>query len=108
MSDQSDNAQLREQLRHKINRETAVYAWAELLKHFAGGHVIAVAAGLDLVEVALHMANDDSVQIQQWLANGEIAKVSDLQAQAWLDADASLWTVVVKPWVLVQHKMGLH
>jgi hypothetical protein len=31
-----------------------------------------------------------------------VARVSDEQAKAWLDADASLWTVVVKPWLLVQ------
>jgi hypothetical protein len=30
-------------------------------------------------------------------------RVSDEQAQAWFEADADLWTVVVKPWILVQH-----
>jgi len=89
-------------LRTKLNLETAQLPWTELLRQFAAGNVVAVSAELDLVEVALHMAQDNKEQIAQWLVQDRIAKVSDAQAQAWLDSDASLWTVVVKPWVLVQ------
>ncbi|HTH44438.1 MAG TPA: DUF2288 family protein, partial [Oxalicibacterium sp.] len=42
-----------QQLLHaKLNMETAQMAWSELLRYFAGGHVIAVSSELDLVEVA--------------------------------------------------------
>ncbi|MBI3286137.1 MAG: DUF2288 domain-containing protein [Burkholderiales bacterium] len=93
-------------LRTKLNQETARYPWKELLRHFAAGNVIAVAAQLDLLEVALCMANDDAAQIGAWLAAGQIAKVSDAQAQSWLEQDASLWSVVVKPWVIVQLRLS--
>ena len=89
-------------LRNTINQETATLPWQELLKHFAGGNVIFVHQDLDLVQVALQMANDDAAQISSWLASGQIAKVSDAQAQSWLEQDAHLCSVVVKPWVLVQ------
>lgn len=91
-----------EQLRIKLNMETSRIGWTELLRYFAGGSVIAVSDDLDLVEVALRITKDDKDAVTQWLAEQRIAQVSDAQAQAWLDADATLWTVVVRPWVLVQ------
>lgn len=91
----------------KLNNETAKLPWQELLRHFAAGNVIVVADGIDLIEVAARMAADDKECIMRWLTDGSIAKATDTQAQGWLDTDASMWTVVVKPWVLVQqHKQS--
>ena len=89
-------------LRLKINRETARLPWSELQKHFAAGTVVFVAAGLDLVDVAVRISHDDKASISQWMADGKVAKVSDQQAQGWLEAGAELWTVVVSPFILVQ------
>jgi hypothetical protein len=92
-----------QQLLHaKLNMETAQIAWSELLRYFAGGHVIAIGRQLDLIEVAARITADDTAAVQQWLDAGHIARVSDEQARAWLEADALLWTVVARPWVLVQ------
>lgn len=88
--------------RAKVNLETAQIAWKELLRFFAGGLVIAVNPQLDLVEVALQMSQDNKTQIEQWMAEGKIAKVSDELAREWLEAEAVLWAVVVKPWIVVQ------
>lgn len=57
------------------------------------------------MDIALCISNDDKAAVAGWLAGSRVAKVSDAQARAWLDADASLWTVVVKPWILVQQKI---
>lgn len=91
-------------LRNKINLETAAYPWSELLRHFASGAVLVVKPGLDLVEVAMLMAQDHADEIAALLGEGYLAKVSDEQAQAWLEQDAQHWTVVVKPWILVQER----
>lgn len=93
-----------ELLRAKINGETARYQWKELQRFFASGTVIAVHDELDLVDVAVHIANDDTEAVRQWMASGRVGQVSDVQASSWLEADASLWTVVVKPWILVQQR----
>ena len=95
-----------ELLRQKINLETATFPWSELLRHFATGNVIAVDSTLDLVDVAVAMANDNATVVSQLLANGKIAKVSDAQAELWLEENLHLWTVVVKPWVLVQQRLN--
>ncbi|MES2535801.1 MAG: DUF2288 domain-containing protein [Pseudomonadota bacterium] len=91
-------------LRDKINRETSRMAWTELLRHFAAGTVIVVSDDLDLVDVAVHMSNDDHAAVAQWLSENRIGKVSDAQAQEWLEADLALWAVVVRPWILVQRE----
>jgi hypothetical protein len=93
-------------LHDRINSETARYPWRELQRFFASGAVVAVAPDLDLVEVAISIAKDDTVAVRQWMAEQRIGRVSDLQAQAWLEADAQLWTVVIKPWILVQQVKG--
>jgi hypothetical protein len=90
------------ELRLKVNRETARMPWTELLKHFATGNVVWVANSLDLVDVAVRISHDDKANITQWMNSGLLAKVSDEQAQGWLEANAQLWAVVVSPFVLVQ------
>lgn len=91
-----------ELLRAKLNLETSRMPWKELQRYFAGGAMIAVSDELDLIDVAVRIANDDKAAVAQWLTEGRIGKVSDAQASAWLQADAALWAVVVKPWILVQ------
>ena len=89
-------------LRTRLNLETSRIAWKELLRFFAAGTVIAVGEGLDLVEVAVQISNDNAAQIGQWMSEGKVERVSDAQAKAWLEADTTLWAVVVRPWILVQ------
>lgn len=89
-------------LRVKLNAETARLHWHELLRYFAAGLVVLVDDGLDLIEVAVAFTNDDKHAVEQWMLAGHVAKASDAQAAAWLEADARMWTVVVRPWIMVQ------
>lgn len=93
------------ELRAELNAQTAQYPWTELQRYFATGSVIMVAAELDLVDAAARVAADDKASVQQWMQAGQIGKVTDEQAALWLTEDVLLWTVVVKPWILVQHKI---
>lgn len=98
----SDSNKPVELLHAKLNLETSQMRWQELLRYFAGGAVVAVSEDLDLIEVAICVANDDAAAVAQWMAEQKVAKATDAQAAAWLEEDAVMWTVVVKPWVLVQ------
>ncbi|MFT0141149.1 DUF2288 domain-containing protein [Alcanivoracaceae bacterium MT1] len=89
-------------LREKLNQETAPIRWSELQPFFARGQVVAVAAHLDLIDVAAAFAEDQAAQIAAWRHSGEVDLVQDEQARDWFAADQELWTLVVKPWVLVQ------
>ena len=86
----------------KVNLETSTIAWSELMRFFAGGLTIAIAKDLDLIEVASQFSKDNTAQVEQWMMTNKVSKVSDQQAQDWLDSEAIVWTVVVKPWILVQ------
>jgi hypothetical protein len=91
-------------LRVELNTQTAEYPWVALQRQFAAGSVVAVAAALDLVDVGAHIAADDKFAVQRWMAAGQLGQVTDAQAAVWLAEDALLWTVVVKPWILVQKR----
>jgi hypothetical protein len=92
----------------KINLETSRIHWAELERHFAAGRVISVDGTLDLIAVADAFGNDDAATTKAWLEQGNVAAVSDAQARRWHKSNASLWAVVVKPWVLVQELAEPH
>jgi hypothetical protein len=101
--DESDERDDSVQLaRAGLNQETAKIPWSELQRFFAGGVAIGVAPELDLLEVAYQMSRDNTPCINLWMADGQLAAVSDEQALQWLQADTVVWSVVVRPWVLVQ------
>jgi len=89
-------------LRAKLNLETAQLAWPELERHFARGDVIKVAVGVDLVDAALHVAENNTATIQEWLVDGRIARAELADAEGWHARQPMFWAVVVAPWVLVQ------
>ncbi len=89
-------------LRAEYHSQTARIRWHELQGAFARGDAIGVAAGLDLVEVAVQLGLDNAAQFEQWLSAGSVAPVSDDQALAWYEANREVWAVVAPPWVLVQ------
>jgi len=88
--------------KHKLNLETGEVPWQELQRPFARGALISVHAELDLVDVAFEFARDNKAQMETWLASRYVHRVTDEQAREWQGREASLWAVVVKPWVLVQ------
>ena len=98
----TDACRLEAMLRDEIHAETSKIAWSELQRFFAAGKAIYVAVDLDLVEVAVQVSSDNSELVRQWMVTGKIAPVSDDQARCWIDTDATVWAVVVKPWVMVQ------
>lgn len=90
--------------RAQVNMETAQIGWRELQPYFARGATVAVVETLDLVDVAFQISKDNQAQVAQWMASGQIGRVTDEQALAWYEADALLWAVVARPYVLVQDK----
>ena len=91
-----------EELRAHLHGETAKLPWIELEKHFARGVVFKVAKGIDILDVALVIARDDKDVLKIWIDNKEVMAVETEDAQKWHDTSASLWSVVVAPFILVQ------
>ena len=95
----------REILRAKLNLETAQLGWKELERHFARGDVVKVATGVDLIDAALHIAENDDTTVEAWLADGRIARAAMPDAEDWHVRQPMFWAVVVAPWVLVQEAL---
>ena len=89
-------------LRAKLNLETAQLAWPEIERHFARGVVIRVDPGMDLVDTALQVAENNTAAVQAWLADGRLARAELADAEDWHARKPQFWAVVVAPWVLVQ------
>ncbi len=89
-------------IRAKLNSETAKLGWKELQRFFAGGKLLYVNSDLDLIDVAFAIQQDELEKVQHWMVQTRLSGVSDLQAKDWIADNRLLWTLVVKPWVLVQ------
>jgi hypothetical protein len=85
-----------------LNTETARIPWRDLQRYFAGGSAIYVSPALDLLEAGAEVMADNKVRVEQWMTSKLMHPVTDSQALAWLDADITMWAVVLSPWVLVQ------
>ena len=90
-------------LKQNLLAETSKIPWRELQVFFAQGRTVHISAQLDLIDVAIAMSRDDAAQVEQWMRSGQLAQVSDDQARQWYEHDILVWSVVVKPWVLVQN-----
>ncbi len=97
-----DRPEDEENLYSRLNYETAEIPWSELQMVFAQGRVVYVSKSLDLLDVSVQISSDNKGLVESWMATGQVKNVTDDQAKTWLEANTTLWAVVVKPWVLVQ------
>ncbi len=91
-------------LKQKIFSETARVSWTELETFYAKGNIIWVSEQLDLIEMALKFAEDDTAAIQNYLVSGDIEKMTPVKATQWHQQQPQLWATVVAPWILVQQR----
>ncbi|MBM7060522.1 DUF2288 domain-containing protein [Pseudomonas sp. UL073] len=88
----------------KLLGETARIGWQELQPFFARGALLWVEPGLDLIAVAVALAENDQQTLAGWLQSGQVSKVEAPRAEDLLARDPALWAVVVAPWVLIQER----
>ncbi len=89
-------------VRQLLNVQTGKVSWPEIQRHFARGVVIKVNPGLDLIEVATKIVQDDITAIESLSHAADISKATMDDARCWEEAQPMFWAVVVAPWVLVQ------
>ena len=61
-----------------------------------------LARGLDIVDAAAQLTLDNTKDLEAWIADGRLSRVSDEQAVAWVETNALVWSLVLPPWILVQ------
>jgi hypothetical protein len=94
-------------VRHKLRGEVLSSYWEDLAPHQQRGGLLLLAPTLDLLDVAVAMAEDDQESVKRWLQSGALWRASE-RDQAQYDVDAEdesalrFQFVVVQPWVLAQ------
>lgn len=91
-----------ETLAQKLNRETAKTQWGVLAPFYAQGRMVGIAKGQDLIETAIAIAEDNAAKIKELQDKGLVFTPTDDNAKHWHESTATLWALVVNPWVLVQ------
>ena len=91
-----------DELRAHLHGETSKLPWVELETHFARGVVFKVEEGLDIIDVAIVIARDDKDTLEKWMNSEKVMAVEIEDAKKWHELSASLWSVVVAPFILVQ------
>jgi hypothetical protein len=92
-----------EDLRARIAQEMHRVDWKPLGPHAKRGGLVLVDSGLDLLEVAVAVAEDDSEQVQRWMEAGQLGKPSEAQIEAWQEEAGERFAVaIVQPYVLAQ------
>jgi len=89
-----------------LHLETAKIPWLELQRFFASGKLLLLQSSEDMLDVASSLVANDVKRLQQLIDEGSIVHPDDEQAKLWLKNDATLWAVVLNPWVLVQENVS--
>ncbi len=92
-------AELRTQLAESIDE--AEFDW--LKPHIQKDTVIVVNDGLDLVEVGVAIATDNTIAVQRWVSEQLISKPSSTDLAAWNNQPHKRFqALIVQPYVLVK------
>ena len=95
------NQDLRTQLQQNLDEAE----WDWLIPHAKRDAIIVVTQGLDLIEVGVAVASDNTAKVGVWISEALIAKPSAEQMGAWNSDRAKRFdTLIVQPYVLVQEK----
>ena len=91
------------QIRQQLAQELAQVAWRDLLPHAQRDVVIVVTEGLDLLEVGVAIAQDETQPVQRWISEALIYKPSSGQLSAWNQQPSQTFNVlIVQPFVLIR------
>jgi len=86
-----------------FKRDLAEVNWRELKIHLQRDAIIIVAAELDLIEVAVAVADDDKARVETWIAENQLVKPTVEQLESWeQEPDNRFQMLIVQPFILVQ------
>ena len=90
-------------LKERLEKDVADISWQDLQPHAKRDAVIVVAQELDLPEVAVAIAEDNTTSVRDWIAQQSIAKPSAEQLTDWNQTPQKQFTaLIVQPFVVVK------
>ena len=90
-------------LKERLEKDVANISWKDLQPHAKRDAIIVVTKELDLPEVAVAIAEDNTASVQRWIGDRAIAKPSSQQLTAWNQTPEKLFiTLIVQPFVVIK------
>ena len=90
-------------LRAELEKSLGPAEWSLIRKQMAKDTVIVVASTLELIDVALAVAQNEESRVKVWIESGEITKPDLEMLSNWEKTpDRTFLCVVVHPFVLIQ------
>ena len=90
-------------LKEKLEKDVADISWKDLQPHAKRDAIIIIKQELDLPEVAVAIAEDNTTSVQGWIGNRSIAKPTAEQLTSWNQTPEKQFTaLIVQPFVVVK------
>jgi hypothetical protein len=90
-------------LKEKLEQDVADISWQELQPHAKRDALIVIKDELDLAEVAVAIAEDNTVSVQKWIGSRSIAKPSSQQLTEWNQTPSKQFiALIIQPFVVVK------
>lgn len=90
-------------LQEKLSQDIADISWQDLLPHAKRDAIIVVKEELDLSEVGMAIAEDNTVSVQGWISEQSISKPTAKQLTNWNnEPQKQFTTLIVQPFVIVK------
>ena len=90
-------------VRSMLEESMAPAEWTWLRSHAVAGRMVVVSPLLDLVEVGVALAADNTSQVQAWLDEGlvSVATQDEIDKRDRLPGKTEMMAAIVQPFVLV-------
>ena len=87
----------------QFKKDLAEVFWKDLRIHLQRDSIILVDTGLDLIDVAVAVAEDNKQQVDSWISTEKLTKPSAEQVTAWeTQLDKPFRMLIVQPFILSQ------
>jgi hypothetical protein len=93
-------------LRSELEKNIDAATWEWLMPHDERDVIIWVDQSIDLLDVGMAIAQDQTQAVQHWIAEQVIAKPSEAQKSRWRSGsgDFQFSALIVQPYVLIQEQ----
>tara|TARA_Y100001956_G_C3949319_1_gene111958 strand:+ start:31 stop:339 length:309 start_codon:yes stop_codon:yes gene_type:complete len=90
-------------VQEKLSEEIGTVPWNALEVHAKGGTLVLVAPDLDLIEVGVAIAEDQTENVQSWLKTGLIRKPDEDEINSLSEVDGTPFSfLIVQPFVIAK------
>ena len=86
----------------KIKKDIFTAKWSDLQRHYALGSVYLLDGSVDMIELSVAVANDDTTTIKALLESGKMGQIPDAMSKEFTKENSLFQCSIIQPFVFVQ------